>query len=79
MVGSFDDPPALVSPQFTSILVAALLAVLPVRDNQFNAALFEPLAQRVGIISTAGYSAFLTFREFPKSFRICKAFIVNLT
>lgn len=56
-IGSLDDPPAFVPPQFTSVLVAPLFVVLPVRHNQFNATLLEPLAQRVGIVATVGYDA----------------------
>ena len=56
-VGSLDNPPALVPPQFASVLVTPLLVVLPVRHDQFNAALLEPLAQRIGIVATVGYDA----------------------
>jgi len=56
-VGSLDDPAPLVPPQFTSVLVAPLLVVLPVRHNQFNAALLESLAKRIGIVTAIGYDA----------------------
>jgi len=39
---------------FTSVMVAALFVVFPVRRNQFNAALLELLAKWVGIIATVG-------------------------
>lgn len=57
-VGSLDDPPSLVPPQFSSVLVAPQFVVLPVRHNQFNAALLEPLAKWIGIVATVGYDAF---------------------
>jgi len=46
---------ALVPSQFTSVLVAPLLVVLPVRHNQFNAALLESLAKRIGLVTTVSY------------------------
>ena len=63
-IGSLDDPAPLVPSQFTSVLVAPLLVVLPVRHNQFNAALLEPLTKRVGIVATVGYDA---LRLLPRS------------
>jgi len=62
-VGSLDDPAPLVPPQFTSVLVAPLLVVLPVRHNQFNAALLESLAKRIGIVTTVGYDS---LRSLPR-------------
>ena len=53
-VGSFHDPAALITPQFAPILVAPLLIVLPVRRNQFNASLLQPLTQRVRIVAAVG-------------------------
>ena len=49
-VGSFDDPAALVSAQFPPVFVAPLLVVLPVRGDQFDAALFQTFAQWVRVI-----------------------------
>jgi len=56
-VGSLDDPAAFVPPQFASVLVAPQFVVLPVRHNQFNAALLEPFTKRIGIVATVGYDA----------------------
>src|ERR1035437_8792693 len=56
-IGSFYDPPTLVAAEFAPIFIAPSLVVLPVWHNQFNSALFEPLAQRIGIVPTVGYDA----------------------
>jgi len=56
-IGSLYDPAPLVPSQFTSVLVAPLLVVLAVRHNQFNAALLEPLAQQIGIVTTVSYAS----------------------
>src|ERR1035437_3424051 len=53
-VGSFHDPAALIASQFAPIFVAPLLIVLPVRCNQFNASLLQPLTQRVRIVAAVG-------------------------
>src|SRR5271166_6467646 len=53
-VSSFHDPAALITPQFAPILVAPFLIVLPVRRNQFNASLLQPLTQRVRIVAAVG-------------------------
>jgi len=37
-VGSFDDPTPLVAPQCSAIRIAPLLAILPVRGDQLDAA-----------------------------------------
>jgi hypothetical protein len=50
-IGSLHNPATNATPQFVSIFVAPLPVVLPVRRNQFDAALLEPLPQRVRIIS----------------------------
>jgi hypothetical protein len=66
-VGPLDDPAPLVPPQFASVLVAPLLVVLPVRHNQFNAALLESLAKRIGIVTAVSYDS---LRPLPRpSFR----------
>jgi hypothetical protein len=53
-VGSFHDPAALIAPQFAPILVAPFFIVLPVRRDQFNAALLQPLTQGIGIVAAVG-------------------------
>src|SRR5271157_1596672 len=53
-VGSFHDPAALITPQFAPVFVAPLLTVLPVRRDQFNASLLQPLTQRVGVVAAVG-------------------------
>src|SRR5271157_1041188 len=57
-VGSFHDPAALITPQFAPIFVAPFLIVLPVRRDQFNASLLQPLPQRVRIVAAVGDHAF---------------------
>ena len=53
-VGSLHDPTANIAPQFTSILVAPFLVVLPVGRNQFNPSLLQALTQRVGVVAAVG-------------------------
>ena len=53
-VGAFDDPSPFVSSEFPSVLVLSFLIVLPVRNDEVDAALLEPLAQRIGVIGTVG-------------------------
>ena len=57
-VGSFHDSAALITPQFAPIFVAPFLIVLPVRRDQFNASLLQPLPQRVRIVAAVGDYAF---------------------
>ena len=45
------DPAAKIAPQFASIFVSPFLVVLPVWHDQLDAALFQPLPQRVRIIA----------------------------
>ena len=52
-VGSFDDPAAFISPQFSTVLISPQL-VFAVRNDEVNDALGEPLAQRVGVIGAVG-------------------------
>ncbi len=47
-VGAFDDPATLVSTQLATILVLLHLVVVPLGHEQLDAALREPIAQRVG-------------------------------
>src|SRR5271157_83879 len=44
----------LLTPQFAPVFVAPFLIVLPVRRDQFNASLLQPLTQRVGIVAAVG-------------------------
>ena len=53
-VSSFDDPSALVAPEFSSIFKTPFLIVLPVGCDQFNASLAQAPTQRVGIIAAVG-------------------------
>ena len=53
-VGSLNDPAALVSAQFAPVFVAALLVVLPVWGDQFDASLLQSLAQWVRVIGAVG-------------------------
>jgi hypothetical protein len=50
-VGALYDPTPSVSPEFSSVFVAPGFVVLPIGHDQINATLFEPLAQRIGIVS----------------------------
>jgi len=63
-VGSFDDPTPLVASQFAPIFVAPLPIVLPVRCDQLDAALLQPLAQRVRIVGGVGNHP---FRLLPRT------------
>ncbi len=64
-VGSLDDPAAFVAAQFSSVLVAPLLVVLPIRGNQLDAALLQPLAQRVRVVGAIGDHAFRLLPRAP--------------
>jgi hypothetical protein len=57
-VCALDDPASLVSPEFPSVLVLSLLIVLAIRDDEVDAALLEPLSQRIGVVSAVGDHAF---------------------
>jgi hypothetical protein len=50
-IGALDDPTALVTAQLPAILVPPFLVVLPVRRDQFDAALLPSFPQRVGVIT----------------------------
>ena len=56
-VGPLHDPSPLVAAEFAPIVVSPFLVVAPVRCNQFNAALLQPLAQRIGIVAAVGNHA----------------------
>ena len=53
-VGSLDDPAAGVAAQLPSIFVSLPLVALPVGCDQFDAALLQSFAQRVGVIPAVG-------------------------
>jgi hypothetical protein len=53
-IGPLYNPAALVSPQLASVFVPSLLVVRPIGHNQFDAALLEPLTERVRIVGPIG-------------------------
>src|SRR5713101_5107168 len=53
-VGAFDDPAAFVSPELASVLVTPVLAVLPIRHDEVDAALLQPFAKRIGVVGPIG-------------------------
>jgi len=57
-VGSFDDPAAFVASELSAVLVAPVLAVLAIRDDEVDTALCEPLAQRIGVVGAVRDYAF---------------------
>ena len=57
-VGTFDDPASFVTPEFSAVLVTPELAVVPVRNDEVDATLGQPLAQRVGVVGAVGDHAF---------------------
>ena len=57
-VGAFDDPAALISSEFSSVLVSPVLAVFAIRDDQVSTAFFESFAQRIGVVGAVGDYAF---------------------
>ena len=63
-VGALYDPASLVAPEFASIFVAPELAVLAIWNDEVDAALFEPLAQQVGVVGAVGDHA---FRLLPRT------------
>ena len=63
-VGALHDPSPLVAAEFASVFVSPFLVVAPVRCNQFNAALAQPLAQRIGIVAAISDHA---FRLLPRA------------
>src|SRR5437016_6009998 len=68
-VGSLDNPATLVTSQLASIFVPPFPVVVPVRRNQFNTSLLQPLAQWVGIVAAVGDHA-LRFLPRPSDQRI---------
>jgi hypothetical protein len=63
-VSSLHNPSPLVAAELASIFVARSFAVCPVRRNQFNASLLEPLAQGVGAVRTTFSSTTLSLSSF---------------
>ena len=57
-VGAFDDPAALVAPELPAVLVVSFLVVFPVRNDEVDASLAKPLAERVGVVGAVGDHAF---------------------
>src|SRR5258708_18883377 len=53
-VGTLDDPTPLVAAQLATVFIASVPAVLSVGDDQFDAALLQPLAQRVRVVGAVG-------------------------
>ena len=58
VVGAFDDPAAFVASEFSSVLVAPVLAVLAVRHEEVDATFCEPLPQLIGVVGAVGDYAF---------------------
>ena len=57
-VGTFDDPASFVTPEFSAVLIAPELAVLAVRNDEVDAALGQPLSQRVRVVGAVSDYAF---------------------
>ncbi len=53
-VGTLYDPTPLIAPELAPVLVPSELAVLAIRDDEFDASLLEPLAQRIGVVGPVG-------------------------
>ncbi len=50
-VGSLHDPAPLITAQFVSVFVPPMVVVLAIRDDQFDSATAQSLAQRVGVVA----------------------------
>jgi hypothetical protein len=57
-VGALDDPTAFISSEFSSVLVAPVLAVLAIGNDEVDAPLFEPFAQGIGVVGAVSDYAF---------------------
>src|ERR1700691_4564752 len=57
-VGSFDNPSAFVASELSAVLVTPVFAVLAIGHDEFDTALCEPLAQRIGVVGSVGDYAF---------------------
>jgi hypothetical protein len=53
-VGAFDDPSSFITAQLAAVFEALLDEVGAVGDDEVDAAFFEPLAQRIGVIDAVG-------------------------
>ena len=53
-IGSLHDPAPFVTPHLASIVIAPSLVVLPIRCNQLDGSLLQPLAQRIGVVPGVG-------------------------
>jgi hypothetical protein len=49
-VGALDDPAPLITPELATVFVTSEFAVLAVWDDEIDAALLEPLAERSGVV-----------------------------
>jgi len=57
-VCSFNDPPAFVSPELSAIFIFSLRVVVAVGNDEVDASLLEPFAQRIGVVGAIGDHAF---------------------
>jgi hypothetical protein len=57
-VGAFDDPASFVPPEFPAVLVTPQFAVVAVRNDELDASLGKPFAQRVGVVGAVRDHAF---------------------
>jgi hypothetical protein len=57
-IGGFDDTATLKASELSAILVPPVLAVVPVRNDEVDATFFDPLTQRIGVLSAVGVYAF---------------------
>jgi hypothetical protein len=57
-VGAFDDPTALVTPELSAIFMFSHFVVFAVRNDEVDAAFFESLSQRIGVVRAIGDHAF---------------------
>src|SRR5579885_2089878 len=53
-IGPLHDPAALVPPQLAPVFVPPMVVVLAIRDDQFDSATAQSLAQRIGIVTAIG-------------------------
>ena len=57
-VCSFDNPASFVASELSAVLVTPVFAVLAIGHDEFDTALCEPLAQRIGVVGSVGDYAF---------------------
>src|SRR5579883_2989915 len=53
-IGPLHDPAALVPPQLAPVFVPPMVVVLAIRDDQFDSATAQSMAQRIGIVTAIG-------------------------